>query len=157
MNQQGFKSQLMYHKSKAEHGTIPPRWIKRIHLGACNLSAGRPALWFIIARCFTPPPPPILCFKFCRKLIRPRDWMGSNGMVPSTPASQCFAFMQSHLTYTHTQTHRAVRYYPPLWVLWSVLACVQSIFSNAHAHATVCVPNEMCQDGIMLRIQSDGP
>lgn len=153
------KSQLMWYKSKAEQGKIPPRWIKRIQLEMCNLSAVRLTVWFIGLKLFAPPTS-IVCFTYWRKWIcLTWEWM-SSGTMTATRAlqwSECRLLSLSLcLSHTHTLTQNGeVLLYCP--ILQSVLACVGSIFSNPHAHTAVCVSNAMCQDGIMLRIQSDGP
>lgn len=111
------KSQLMCYKSKAEK--FPPRRTERIHLEMCNLSAGRLPLWFIIARLFAPPTS-LICFKYWRQWICPRDWM-SSGSRAAAHASQCVqACVQSHLT--HTQ---GGKYYYTIQSPRATLACMQ--------------------------------
>lgn len=57
-------------------------------------------------------------------------------------------------SHTHILTSELLLYYP---ILQSVLACVE-VFLVTRMHTQRSVfPNAMCQGGIMLRIQSDGP
>lgn len=113
-----------------------------------NLSAERLPLWFISTKLFAPFP---VWFEFWRKLICPRDWMSSATMA-ANHVSQWRISFHAKLLHTH-RWGTTIPSHPP------ECACMcGSIFSNTHIHTqteqSVC--NAMCQDGIMLSIQSDG-
>lgn len=132
--------------------SLPPRWLQRIHFQMANLSAGISTLWFIIAKA---PPLSSMCFKHWRKWTCLRGWMSSDSIAAAHASWwSVFRLVCKFNSHTHTQ-HKvlhAIRFSPP------VCACVcVDIFSNGSAPTVVCVSNAMCQGGIMLRSQSDGP